>query len=144
PFSQLPVNPGSGLSNTFAANYRGAPVVVCDGPYSILPSALRPDGFLAWPAFTTAFLYEGIDSLLVDYRVVAGPATLGANGFTGHLMVETSSQPSSRVINPGFPPAGPINPFAVNMAVQGDNTLYELQTDFVRAHSAAMTRFQPN
>jgi len=144
PFSQLPVNPGSGLSTTFAANYLGAPVVVCDAPYSIQPTAVRPDGFIDWPPLTTAFVYDGRDSLLVDYRVVAGPATLGANGFTGHIMVNTTPLPNTRVFAPQNALSGPINPFTVTTAGQGDNTLYELQVDLVRAFSTAITRFQPN
>ena len=141
-FSALPKYPSSGLGMTFAGNYKAqdTPVVVCDAPYSIVPSALRADGFMPWPALSAAFLYNGIDSLLVDERVVASATTAGTNGFAVRLMVLSAAQPNTRVFAPGnMQPS--IDPFAVQTAAQGDNTLYELQLDFVRATSTATTRF---
>jgi hypothetical protein len=145
--SQLPLNPASGLALTFAANYRqgDVPVVVCDGPYTINPPALRLDGFLAWPTLTVPFLYNGQDSLLVDYRVVAGPATRGVNGQTARIMVQSSPLPNTCVFAPAnLPSPPPTNPFAVTSAGQGHNALCDLQLDLVRAHSTATTLFQPN
>jgi hypothetical protein len=145
PFSQLPAFPNSGLRLPFASNVRAqeTPVVVCDTPYPIQPGALRTDGYLPWPALNGMFVYNGVDSLLIDYRVVAGPAALGANGFAVRLMVTTAAEPYTRVFAPGNLQPG-IDPFAVTVAQQGDNTLYDLQVDLVRAHATAFTRFVRN
>lgn len=145
PWSALPQYPLSGLGMTFANNFKPLqpPVVVCDQSYSITPSALRPDGFMPWPSFTAPFFYNGIDSLLVDFRVLAGPNTLGANGFAVRLMVLSSPTPNTRVFAPGnLQP--PIDPFTISNAAQGDNTLYEMQFEFARPTSFAITPFVRN
>jgi hypothetical protein len=144
-FSGLPKYPNSGLVTTFANNYKPQeiPVVVTDGPYSILPSALRPDGFLPWPQLFRPFVYNGIDSLLIDYRVLAGATTTGNNGFAVRLMVTSSPDPNTRVYAPA-PRQPAIDPFAITIAAQGDNTLYDLQIDFVDAMSTATTKWVRN
>lgn len=142
PITWLPKFPGSGLKTIYATNYKPQDTtqIVCDAPYSIQPAALQPDGFLAWPSVQTPFRYNGVDSLLVDYRVVASAATSGSNGFATRLMVMSASEPNSRVYAPGFQ-QGPIDPFAITNAHGGDNAFYDLQVDLVRASSFALTKW---
>lgn len=145
PFSALPKYPTSGLQWTFAANTKAleTPVPVCSSSYAIRPSDVRPDGYLAWPQLAPNFVYDGFDSLLLDIRVRPGPSTLGANGFRTRLMVQSSSQPDTRIFSPSN--GGPnIDPFVVTQAAQGDNTYYETQFEFTTVRSAFVTRYVPN
>lgn len=137
PFSALPVAPNSGLSPTFAANERPgeAPVVVYQGPYAVSAADLRPNGYLPYPMFTP-FEYDGVSSLLLDFRVGPGLAQ-GLNGQTVYIQVQSDPLPGARVVRFGTS----MNPILPGQATTGtpDNAMPALEIEFTRAVTTALS-----
>jgi hypothetical protein len=134
PFSALPRFPNSGLSTTFAQNYKPnqQPVVVHDGAYVVDPRAQRPDGYLPYPAIRP-YPYNGLDSLLVEFRVPANGAI--PPGAMIDIMVMSSPLPNARAYANGTA-ATPVDPFAVASG-QGDNSLHHLLVQLEKVRSVA-------
>ena len=137
-FSALPLFPQSGLSTTFASNQKlgETPVRVYDGGYSIRASALRPDGYLSYPAPQQPFDYNGINSLLLDVRTSPSATASGQNGQEVYLMVQSSPNPNSRVVEAGSA-SNPVDPFAATTGSIADNAVHALQIDFAQVKSVA-------
>lgn len=140
PWSALPVAPNSGLSPTFANNERpGAPPVpVFQGSYTIDPLAMLPSGYLPFP-MSVPFAYDGVSSLLLDFRVPPG-LSQGGNGMTVWLQVQSDYLPGARVVRSGTAVA-PILPDQVATG-QPDNALPELQLEFTRVASTLRSPWQ--
>lgn len=139
-FSALPVFPGSGLSTTFAQNVKpgDTPVRAFDGSYAIRAANLRADGYLGYPALQQSFTYNGIDSLLLDFRMVASPGAAGVNGAAVYLMVQSSAQPNSRALESGSS-GNPVDPFQSTVANMASNTLHDVQLEFAKVRSVAVS-----
>ncbi len=140
PISALARFPASGLSRTFGANVKPTevPQVVYDGAYTLDAANLRPDGYLPYPPPQSAFAYNGIDSLLLDLQVPPSPGTLGANGALVHLMMLSQAEPYSRAVDAGTATV-PVNPFLSTQANTADNALHEVQLEFARLRSEALS-----
>jgi hypothetical protein len=143
PWSALPRAPNSGLGLDFAGNVRpgSSPQRVFQGDYVIDPGQRRADGYMPFPGIRP-FAWNGIDSLLVDFRTPHDPAANGANGLRVYLMVLSSPQPNARVIRAGHP-GSPVDPYGTTMAQLGDNTYYDFQFELVRVESVAFSRWIP-
>lgn len=140
--SGLPRFPNSGLSRTFAQNViPNDPVLrVFDGPYTFRPGDLRRDGYLAYPAPRAFFTYNGIDSLLLDFKVVPSAGAKGVNGQEIYLMVLSSPRPDGRVLTAGSR-TNPVDPFNTQTANTGDNSRYDYQIELTRVRSDARSRW---
>lgn len=136
PFSALPRFPQSGLGTTFANNVRqGDPISpVYQGPYTIDPVQRRADGYMPFPVLQRPFAYNGVSSLLIEYRTTG--THNGTNGFQTYLMVQSSSLPNARAIAAGTATA-PIDPQTVTAATSADCVWFELQLEFARMESVA-------
>lgn len=141
PWSALPRFPNSGLGLDFAGNVKpmDTPQRVFRGDYAIDPQQLRADGYLPLPGIRP-FAWNGIDSLLVDFRTPHDPAANGANGMRVYLMAQSSPQPNARVIRHGQP-GSPLDPYSTTTAAFGDNTYYDFQFELVRVESVAYSRW---
>ncbi|MEQ8762651.1 MAG: hypothetical protein RL885_01905 [Planctomycetota bacterium] len=109
--------PGSGLSPTFAANYKtmdpvGAITVIPEGPY-VLQTASSPSTpfFYPYPRFQQIFEYNGQDSLLIDIGVAADSAAQPFNGY--EIQVAATLTPFSRVLSVGSAAAPIRNPWSL-------------------------------
>lgn len=134
PFSALPVAPLSGLSLTFANNtIQGAlPQVLYSGAYVIDPAQQLPGGYMPYP-LTTPFAYDGVSSLLLEFRV--GPNTgNGVNGGLVRLMVQSSPDPFARVLAAGTATQFLV-PAQTTVATVGDNTMHDLELVFARVET---------
>ena len=135
PFSALPQAPESGLAPIFTENERVGepPQVVHEGTYSISPATQLGDGFVPFP-MSKNFEYDGVSSLLIEFRVGQEP-TAGGNRIAHRLLVPSSPLPGARVFDLGVP-AQPVNP---DQSTQGtvDSLMPELQIDFARARTDA-------
>lgn len=147
PFSALPVAPTSGLSTTFTDNPRpGTTSVVYSGPYSVQPSALRPNGYLPFPAPQTPFVYDGTSSLLLETRVQPTPG-LGSpqNHVSGHLNVLSSPEPYSLLTaiagQQGQP--SPLPPASATTGT-GGSWQWDLELEFLRTDSVVTTSWTPS
>ncbi|MBL8729645.1 MAG: hypothetical protein JNM25_14520 [Planctomycetes bacterium] len=136
-FSALPVAPDSGLSATFADNERPGepPIVVYQGPYVVSPSDLLLGGYLPFPMFTS-FPYDGVSSLLLEFRVPAWPQQ-GLNPIAHRLQAVSSPLPAARVVRSGTA-AAPITPDLVTTGTR-DNAMPELQIEFTRTETFAQS-----
>lgn len=136
-FSSLPVFPNSGLDQTFAANERpGAPPqLLFQGSYTVDPAAALPGGYVPFP-LAAPFAYDGVSSLLLDFRTHASPSG-GINGSRVWLMVQSTAQPNSRVVAHGAAGA-PIDPDLVTSGT-GDNAMHELLVEFARVETSAQS-----
>ncbi|MBL8753358.1 MAG: hypothetical protein JNK15_08665, partial [Planctomycetes bacterium] len=134
PFSALPVAPSSGLNLNFAANAIAAapPQVLYQGSYVVNPLDQLPGGYMPFPMFAS-FAYDGVSSLLLEFRVGPGTAN-GSNGGVVRLMVQSSPDPFGRVFASGTP-ANPVVPGQVAVATQGDNTMHDLELEFTRVET---------
>jgi hypothetical protein len=139
PISALPRFPNSGLSRSFASNVKQGEslVQVYRGPYAIRPGDQRADGYLPYPAPQRLFAYNGVDSLLIDFKMSPSGA-IGANGHAAYLMVLSSSQPDARVYDGGTV-NNPVDPHRSVQAPIGDNTAFDLQVDFAKVASVALS-----
>ncbi len=141
PWTALPRSPASGLGLSFAANVKAGetPQRLFRGDYQIAPADLRRDGYMPFPVIRP-FDWNGVDSLLVDFRTPPDAAASGANGLRVFLMVLSSPQPNARVTASGRA-GSTVDPYAVTVAQLGDNTYYDLQFEFVRVQSVALSRW---
>ena len=132
--------PSSGLNRTFVQNIKpgDTPVVTYDGNYAIRSANLRPDGYLGYPELQQPFLYNGIDSLLLDFKMVPSPNAIGANGAAVFLMVQSSPNPNSRALESGQP-GNPVDPFQSTVATMASNTLHDVQLEFATVESVAVS-----
>ena len=139
-FTALPVAPQSGLSPTFAANERpGAPPVpVFQGAYEIAQALQRPNGYVPFPMFTP-FEYDGVSSLLLDFRVPPG-LSQGGNAPQLRFQVQSDPLPGARVVRSGTAQA-PILPSQVTTG-QADNGLPQLELEFTRVSSTLRSPWQ--
>jgi len=136
PFSSLPIDPDSGMSETFADNVLAgaAPGIVYQGSYDIDPADLTPGGYLPYPMFTS-FAYDGASSMLLEFRTF-DPNALGINGQQVYLMVQSSPLPAARTVATGGQPAA-------LLAGQADNALPEYEIEFTRAQTFAQSPWYP-
>lgn len=139
PFSALPRFPNSGLDLTFANNIRQgqALVRIYRGPYAISPADQRADGYMPYPAPQTLFAYNGIDSLLLDFKMSPSNAA-GVNGQVVYLQVQSSQRPNARAYDVGTA-ASPVNPYASVLAQDGDNAMHDLQLELTKVLSTALS-----
>jgi hypothetical protein len=147
PFSALPAAPNSGLSTTFANNVLTPLQLMYAGAYVVDPANLLPSGYLPYPV-TAPFRYDGVSSLLLEFRV--GPNTAGGfNGGLIRLMVQSSPEPKARVFSSGSA-SGFLIPSQVTVAtggwtigglptLPGDNSMYDLELEFVRTETFAQS-----
>lgn len=143
PFSALPAFPGSGLTTSFAGNYRPGSTGqrVYDGAYVMSPANLQPGGYLPYPAFQGAFEYNGEDSLLIDLRTFPSATSNGFNGSEVNLMVQSSPLPGARAAARGTL-ANPLDPTQVNVAQVVDNTMHDLRVHLARVRTEAVSPFR--
>lgn len=139
-FSQLPVYPKSGLGTTFALNQKTGEKQVrwVDGPYAISPNSLRKDGYLPYPTPKKSFVWNGTESLLLDFKI---PVSLNSNALNGqqvNLMVLTLAQPNSRAFKHGNGTSY-LDPFNTFTAYNADNSLNDYQFEFTRIQSTALS-----
>jgi len=139
-WSGLPVYPNSGLSATFSQNIKlgHTPTVIYDGSYAIRAANLRADGYLGYPAPQQLFEYNGIDSLLLDFKMTPSPTSLGTNAGAVYLMVQSSPRPNSRALDEGRV-GSPVDPFQSQVASAADNALHDVQLEFARVESEAFS-----
>lgn len=137
PTSALPRFPNSGLALTFANNVKQGESLqpIYRGPYQILPGDQRADGYLPYPTLQRLFVYNGVDSLLLDFKMSPSTAN-GANGQTVYLQVQSSPRPNSRVYDRGTV-SNPVNPHTSLQAQDGDNAVHDMQIEFTRVKSTA-------
>ncbi len=134
PWSALPVAPLSGLGLSFAANSAGKPLpqVAFSGAYVIDPAALLPGDYMPYP-IANPFPYDGVSSLLLEFRV--SPSTASAsNGGVVHLMVQSDAHPFGRVIAAGTA-TNFLVPGATANATTGDNAMHDLELVFARVET---------
>lgn len=138
PFSALPSAPLSGLSTTFAANIDPAapPQVMFAGGYVVDPTQMLPGGYMPYP-IAAPFRYDGVSSLLLEFRV--GPSTAtGVNGSVVRLMVQSSPNPFGRVFAAGTPGSFLV-PSATTTAMTGDNAMHDLELVFARVETFCLS-----
>lgn len=144
PFTALPRFPNSGLALVFQQNVAGGsiPQRVFQGDYAIDPVQRQADGYMPFPSIRP-FLYDGVRSLLIDFRTPPDPRSLGLNGLAGYLMVMSSPQPNSRVLAAGNPIFGPprVDPYTTTVALTGDNFYFDMQVELTRTRSTALSRW---
>jgi len=140
PFSALPRYPDSGLSLTLAGNVKPGeqPVTVYSGGYIIDPVHQQADGFMPYPDLQGRFLYNGFDSLLLDF-VVPPSTAVGVNGHRIYVMVQSSAQPNARAYSAGRPNRLVMQPDRITLADQGDNSWFEVQLEFLCLESQAVS-----
>ncbi|MFK7742590.1 MAG: pilin [Planctomycetota bacterium] len=137
PWWAWPVRPDSGLAPSFVSNEipGSPPEAVFSGAYLIDPANLRASGYLDYP-MTRGFEYDGVSSLLVDFRVPSG-AFLQVHGMTVRLMVPSSPLPGAR--NVAFGMAGQTLDPATVQDGQPDNALPEFEFEFAQNISEALS-----
>jgi len=139
-WTQLPVYPNSGLETAFPRNQKTGENQVrwVDRAYTILPSALRKDGYLPYPAPTKSFVWNGTESLLLDFKVPVSLTSSGQNGQQIHLMVLSLAKPNSRAYRHGTATSY-VDPFNTHTAYNADNSIHDYQFEFARVQSIALS-----
>jgi hypothetical protein len=139
-FSALPRYPDSGLRLALASNVKPGEqtVVLYAGGYVIDPARRQADGYMPYPDLQRGFEYNGIDSLLLDFVVPPNTGT-GRNGQQVWLMVQSSALPNSRVFTAGRNGRLVPNPGQITDAETGDNSIHEVQLEFLRTDSEAQS-----
>jgi hypothetical protein len=134
PWSALPAAPLSGLSLTFAANSpnAAAPQLAFAGSYVVDPAHQLPGGYMPYP-IAAPFRYDGVSSLLLEFRLGPGTATM-ANGGVVYLMVQSSPFPFSRVQAVGTS-GNVVLPASTPQATSGDNAMHDLELEFRRVET---------
>ena len=139
PWTALPRFPLSGLNSTFLRNPKvgEAQLRIVDGSYTVRPQDVRADGYVSYPMPKKDFIYNGFDSMLLDFKVEATPGLMSANGQLIQLMVLSSPRPDARVHASGrF--GVTVNPHTVTQG-RGDNSLSYMQFEFTRVESQAVS-----
>ena len=146
-FSALAAFPNSGLASVFASNESSAPALLRSGAYTVDPTAvvLGLDSFgvgryLDW-GIGTNFVYNGVDSLLLDVRTDPSPNTIGWNGAHVYLTVQSGPLPGARCVAQPTLPVGTIDPDVVAVG-QPDNAIHDLVFEFARPESTALSPFR--
>lgn len=138
PFTALPTQPNSGLAAAFADNEQlsDPSAVVYSGNYAIDPAHVLPGNYMPYPMAAT-FDYDGVSSLLIDFR--AGPTgnAQGLNGMAVNLALASSSLPGARCVAAGTP-TNPINPNTVADGLP-DNAIPDFEFVFARTTSTAQS-----
>jgi hypothetical protein len=147
-FSALPAFPSSGLGTVFALHESSPAVLVRTGPYVIDPVAavlgLDAQGlgrYLDW-GIGAGFVYNGVDSLLLDVRTEPSPGAIGQNGAQVYIAVQSSALPGSRCIAQPTAPIGTLDPNAVAVGVR-DNAIHDMVFEFARVEASASSPFRP-
>ena len=147
-FSALPEFPLSGLGTTFATNESSPPVLVRNGPYAIDPNdvvlGLDSQGvgrYLDW-GIDANFVWNGVDSLLLDVRTDPSPSALiGENGAQAYLAIQSDALPGARCVARTLLPFGAIDPDVV-AAGMVDNAIHDMVFEFARVESTALSPFR--
>ncbi len=139
PKTSFPRFPASGLDVTFARNPKPgeAHLRIVDAAYSLRPADVRPDGYVNYPTPSKDFVYNGFDSLLLDFKMEATPGPKSPNGMRIQLMVLSSPQPNARVHNGGRS-GSTVNPHTVKTG-RGDNTMSYMQFEFTSVETFAQS-----
>jgi hypothetical protein len=146
-FSALPEFPGSGLGTVFAPNESSPPVLVRSGPYAIDPAAavLGLDGqglgrYLDW-GIASNFVYNGVDSLLLDVRTDPSPTSSGENAAQVYLTVQSDLLPGARCVARPMLPFGTLDP---DLVATGsiDNLVHDTVFEFARPEASARSPFR--
>ncbi len=140
PFTAFPKFPQSGLARLFVANRKAGeiPQKLFDQGYAIVPSHLRPDGYMPYPGLAQPFRYNGTDSLVLEFRTY--PSTNPSpqpNGQDIRLMVQSSPLPAARSITSGKP-GQLVNPHTA-LTGRGDNAMADYQVEFTRVETVAVS-----
>lgn len=147
-FSALPEFPLSGLGSTFATNESSPPVLVRNGPYAIAPNdvvlGLDSQGvgrYLDW-GIAANFVYNGVDSLLLDVRTDPSPtASIGQNGAQAYLAIQSNALPGARCVARTLLPFGTVDPDVVATG-EPDNAIHDMVFEFARIESTARSPFR--
>lgn len=147
-FSALPEFPQSGLGTTFALNESSPPVLVRNGPYAIDPNdvvlGLDSQGvgrYLDW-GIDASFVWNGVDSLLLDVRSDPSPnSLLGENGAQVYLAIQSDALPGARCVARTLLPFGALDPDVVAAGVP-DNAIHDMVFEFARIESTALSTFR--
>jgi hypothetical protein len=137
-FTGLPIAPNSGLAATFVSNYvtGAAPVTVFQGAYDLVPALQLANGYMPIPV-VAPFRYDGVSSLLVEFKTHVDAQALGVNGMYGNLMVQSMALPAARNTAGGSPGVF-FNPAVVPTGT-GDNWMANLQLEFARVETEALS-----
>lgn len=147
-FSALPEFPLSGLGSTFAPNESSPPVLVRNGPYAIDPAdvvfgldSLGVGRYLDW-GIDANFVYNGVDSLLLDVRTDPSPnALVGENGAQVYVAIQSDALPGSRCVARTLLPVGTLDPDVVATGVP-DNAIHDMVFEFARIEATARSPFR--
>jgi len=146
-FSALPAFPTSGLAGVFATNESSLPVLLRDGPYTIDPNslvfgldALGIGRYFDWGLDST-FVYNGVDSLLLDVRTDPSPTSLGQNGAQVYLSVQSDPLPGARCVARPALPFGTLDPDTAATGVP-DNAIHDMVFEFARVEANARSPFR--
>jgi hypothetical protein len=146
-FSALPAFPGSGLGTVFALHESSPSVLLRTGPYVIDPvaavfglDAQARGRYLDW-GIGAGFVYNGIDSLLLDVRTEPSPGATGENGAQVYIAVQSTALPGSRCIAQPSAPIGTLDPNAASVGVP-DNAIHDMVFEFARIEAAARSTFR--
>lgn len=146
-FSALAQFPTSGLGSTFASNESSPPVLVRSGAYAIDPAALLfgldslgVGRYLDW-GIDANFVYNGVDSLLLDVRTDPSPTSTGDNGAQVYLTVQSGPLPGARCVARPMLPFGTIDPDVVAVG-EPDNAIHDMVFEFARVDSTALSPFR--
>lgn len=146
-FSALAEFPTSGLGSVFATNESSAPVLVRGGAYTVDPTAvvlgldsLGVGRYLDW-GIAANFVYNGVDSLLLDVRTDPSPTSTGDNGAQVYLTVQSGPLPGARCVARPMLPFGTIDPDVVANG-EPDNAIHDMVFEFARIESTARSPFR--
>lgn len=138
-WSRLPRFPLSGLNTVFANNPKAGEkqLRIIDGGYAIQTKDVRADGYLSYPTPIKNFVYNGYDSLLLDFKMSAQAGARNPNGQQIQLMVLSSPRPNGRIHASGKPGAI-VDPHKA-VSGGGDNSMSYMQFEFTRVESVAVS-----
>lgn len=147
-FSALPSFPDSGLNAAFAANPSSPEILVRSGPYTIDPTQVELLGgpvagrYLRY-GINSSFVYNGVDSLLVDVRTIPSASATGLNGAQVYLPLQSSARPNSRSVA-ALPPTQPgvLDPNAALVGNFVDNAIHDVILGFARVEADALSPFR--
>jgi hypothetical protein len=138
-WSAFPKYPNSGLVTTFAANPKigEKPHRIVDSSYTVRPQDVRADGYVSYPRPQSSFIYNGFNSLLLDFKMDPTSNMTTGNGQEIQLMVLSMARPNSRVHASGKLGVL-VNPHTATQG-RGDNSLSYMQFEFARNRSQALS-----
>lgn len=146
-WSALPVGPETGLQSTFGLNESSPLVLVRSGPYTVDPNAvvLGLDGqgvgrYLDW-GIAPSFVYNGVDSLLLDVRSDPSPLANGLNGAQTYLTIQSGPLPGARNVARATQPFGVLDPDLASVG-QVDSLVHDVVFEFARPVAVALSPFR--